>query len=142
MLEYMQAEQLRRRHQFEQADAGYHRILDLARRHLGPRHPLVALHLGNMTGMYRAQNNIAKAEPYLREALEIVRALPAMRSAPVVVDGMLQYGDYLRLQQRTEQAKALYSEALQFARARAEDNVQQIQKLEERLAAMETATKP
>ncbi len=90
------------------------------------------MHMANMVGMYRAHGDVERGEPLLREILDILRVSPPMRSLPVFVDGMLQYGDFLR-QRSTEEALAIHVEALQFARERPGENAKSIQALEQRL---------
>ena len=65
---------------FDQAEAGYLKVLGVFRRHLGPRHPLVLFQLGNLAGLYRKQGDMVKAEKTLVEFLELIRPMPAFRS--------------------------------------------------------------
>jgi tetratricopeptide (TPR) repeat protein len=60
-------------HQGKLAEAeGYFReALEGRRRVLGPDHPLTALSLRNLAGLFNKQRRFAEAQPLLREALEI-----------------------------------------------------------------------
>jgi tetratricopeptide (TPR) repeat protein len=129
---YLEAENHRRARRFAEADRIYVRILEVARRHLGPRHPMTVMHMANMAGMYRQAGDTAKLLPIARDALDAVRTLPAMRSLPVLVDAIIQYGDILTTQS-PDDAPAVFAEALRFARERPPENAGNIQKLEQRI---------
>ena len=62
MVELIIAEQHRKAGRFDQAEVGYLKVLNVLRRHLGNRHPLVLLQLGNLAGLYRKQGDLVKAE--------------------------------------------------------------------------------
>jgi len=141
VLEYIKAERLRYTGHYEEADVLYQKLLTLARKYLGPRHHIVVMHMANMVGMYRAHGDVQRGEPLLREMIDILRTSPPMRSLPVFVDGMLQYGDFLR-QRSSKEASAMYAEALQFGRERPKENEKTLQTLEQRLRELETNPMP
>ena len=136
IVELIKAEKHRKAHRYQQAEVGYLRVLGLFRRHLGNRHPLVLLQLGNLAGMYRQQGDLVKAENTAREFLELIRPMPALRSQPIVVDGLKQYADEVRQRRGGNEAEALYREALQYARERPQGNEKSIKELEQRIAEL------
>ena len=142
MVELLKAEQQRKAHRYDQAEAGYLKVLGLFRRHLGDRHPLVLLQLGNLAGMYRQQGDVVKAENTAREFLDRIRLIAVLRSQPIVVDGLMQYGDEIRQRRTATEAAGLYREALQYARERPQGNEKNIEGLEKRLAGLQNKDLP
>lgn len=132
VVEILNAERQRKARQYVQAEAGYLKALALSRRHLGNRHPLVLIQMGNLAGMYRAMGDMPKTERIARELLEQIRPMPAFRSQPVIVDAMMQFGDIIRKRDVVE-AKSLYEEALRYGRERPKDNEKNITHIEKRL---------
>jgi len=134
LIEYARAERLRQQGQLAETDVIYQRLLAEARRLLGPRHPTIVLHLWNMAGLYRKMGAGERAEQVISELRDIVKVLPAVRSSPANVDGLMQYGDALRGVQRDDDARVVFSEALQYAQERPDANAKVIGMLEQRLA--------
>jgi tetratricopeptide (TPR) repeat protein len=129
---YVRAERHRRARQFRQAGELYEVILAALREQLGPRHPMVVLHMANMLGLYRAEDNVTKGLPMAWELVDALRHQPALRSQPVFVDALRQIGDYLHAQ-GSARAASVYADALRYARERTGDNQDNIKTLEERL---------
>jgi tetratricopeptide (TPR) repeat protein len=136
MLEILESNRHRNARRFDQAEAGYLKVLNLTRKHLGNRHPLILLQLGNLAGMYRSMGDFPKAEQMVKEALEGARTLPLLRTQPICVDFMLQYGDEIRNRRSPAEARAVYGEALRYARERPQGNEKNIAALEQRLAEL------
>lgn len=135
LVEYGEAEALRRLGRLHEADDLYVRILDRVRAHLGPRHPIVVLHLWNMAGLYRKMGDSTRAQRVVSEIRERLRSLPGIRSAPANLDGLAQFGDALR-DVDAERAREVYREALQYARERPEPNRDMIDRIERSLASL------
>jgi len=134
IVELINAEQHRKSGRFDQAVAGYLKVLGLTRRHLGNRHPLTLLQLGNLAGLYRQKGDWVSAEQVGKEALGAIRALPGFQGQPAVVDFIMQYGDEIRKRRSGAEAAALYHEALRYALTRPQGNEKNISALEQRLA--------
>ena len=66
----------------------------------------------------------------------MIRPMPALRSQPIVVDGLKQYADEVRQRRGGNEAEALYREALQYARERPQGNEKSIKELEQRIAEL------
>ncbi len=103
----------------------------------GDRHPLVLLQPGNLAGMYRKQGDVIKAENMAREFVERIRRMPALRSQPIVVDGLMQYGNEVRQRRSGTEAEGLYREALPYARERPQGNEKNFEELEKRLTELQ-----
>lgn len=129
---YMRAERARNDRHFTDAERLYQEVLSRMRQLLGDRHPIVGMYYGNLAGLYRAMGNLDAAERAARSGLEIIRTTP-IRNSPIVVDGIMQYGDGVRVRDRT-QAAELYREALRYAREWSHVNQANIKALESRLA--------
>ena len=115
----------------KEADKIYCQILNIAKKHLGPRHPMTLLHMANMCGFYK-QYNLEKLHPMMQTILEALREMRGTRSLPFVIVSLTEYGDVLKRTDATE-AIAMYTEALQFARERLRENASDIQTLEQRI---------
>ena len=136
VVELVKAENHRKAGRYDLAEVGYLNVLTVFRRHLGDRHPLVLIQLGNLAGLYRKQGDQIKAEKTIKEFLELVRPMPALRSQAMVVDGLMQYADEVRQKRSNPEAEALYREALQYAREKPQGNEKNVEGLEKRLAGL------
>ena len=136
VVELMKAELDRNSGRFDKAEAGYVKVLNLLRRHLGNRHPLVMLQMGNLAGLYRKKGDWGKTEQTAKELLELLRTMPVLRSQSAAVNGMMQYADEVRTRRSAAEAESLYREALQYARERPQGNEKNIEALEGRLAEL------
>jgi tetratricopeptide (TPR) repeat protein len=142
VVELVRAEQHRNAGRYDQAEAAYLKVLELFRRQLGNRHPLVMLQMGNLAGLYRKKGDLVRAEKTAREFLELVRPMPAFRSQAIVVDGLTQYADEVRRRRSPVEAESLYREALLYARERPQGNEKNIQNLEKRLMELDRKGQP
>ena len=84
--------------------------------------------------MYRQQGDPVKAEATAREFLELIRPMPALRSQPIVVDGLMQFAEEVRRRRGGVEAEGLFREARLHARERPRGNEKSIELLEHRLA--------
>jgi eukaryotic-like serine/threonine-protein kinase len=141
LVELLTAEQHRKARRYDQAEAGYLRVLDLCRRHLGKGHPLVLIQMGNLAGLYRQKGDLPKTIKIGWEMLELIRPTPSFRSQPVIVDAMMQFADIIQ-QRDPAEGESLYREALQYARERPHGNEKNLSVLEKRLQKWEGAGKP
>ncbi|MEZ6060745.1 MAG: serine/threonine-protein kinase [Planctomycetaceae bacterium] len=144
MLSLILADSHRRAGRFEEAEAIYLKVLDLARQSLGHEHPLVIMQLANLAGLYRKQGDMVNAEKTILEFANLVRPVPAFRSQPVVVDALMQYGDEVRRMRSKEEAESLYREALLYAHERPDGNERNVSNFKNvwRLRRMNNPTEP
>jgi tetratricopeptide (TPR) repeat protein/tRNA A-37 threonylcarbamoyl transferase component Bud32 len=110
---YTQAHYHRRRGNNQAAEPFCRKLVELARRNLGP-HPLTVMVLGDYAGLLRDLGKMEEAEKHIQEALEMGRRV--MPNHPLMVYGLVDYGDALRRHERLDDAEAIYREALEKVR--------------------------
>ena len=142
VVELVKADRHRQARRFDEAEAAYLKVLGLFRHHLGNRHPFVALQLGNLAGLYRQRGELVKAGNTAAEFMDLIRPMPALRSQPIVVDGLMQFADEVRNRRSPVEAEGLYREALQYARERPQGNEKNIDGLERRLSELSKKAAP
>ena len=140
IVDYTRAERLRYDRQYVEAEAIYRQLLDQAREHFGPKHPMIAVHLWNMAGLYRVTQDRAGAERVISDARTILKSSISLRSAPTMVDGLTQYGDALR-EVGDKRCREVFVEALGYAKERPGVNAKYISGLEQRLAELSAASR-
>jgi tetratricopeptide (TPR) repeat protein len=112
----LEADRARQARDFDKAIRLQRQVLDLARRHLGNKHPFTALILGSLAGLLRHRDRQA-AERAVREAIDIGRRSP-LRWHPQLIDGIIQLADHVRARGDVQEAEQLYREALSLAEYR------------------------
>jgi len=113
---YLQAMAMRRLHSYPLAANLYEKALTVFRRQLPPQHPLLAMLLGDMAGLYREMGDLGSAETLIREALEIGRRTIPLH--PAMIEGLTSLADEMFRQKRFDEAERLYIEAIEIARRR------------------------
>jgi tetratricopeptide (TPR) repeat protein len=114
---YLKAERARIAKNFDEALELHQKVLAVARRKVGDRHPITALLLGSLAGLLREKGDLAAAEKAIREALDIGRHSP-LRWHPQMIEGLKQFADALFDRGDLHEAEQLYREALAIARVR------------------------
>jgi tetratricopeptide (TPR) repeat protein len=131
---FLEAEKARTAGRYDEAERLHRQVLATAQAHLGRRHPITALILGNLAGLLRKKADIARdqgdaprsqrlyqeAEQTLREALDIGRSSP-LRWHPQMIEALNQLADHLRNRGDVQEAERLYREALSLAEYRLKD---------------------
>lgn len=140
MVDYMRAEKLRHDGHYVEAEVIYRQLLDQAREYFGSNHPMIVLHLWNMAGLYRKLEDRAGAERVISDVRTILKSSAALRSTPMNVDAITQYGDALQLV-GDKRCRDVYTEALGYAKERPGANARFLVGLEQRLADLSAASR-
>lgn len=150
LCKYLQAEEHRKHWRFAQAEAQYEEMLAYLRHQFGPKHSRALLQQANMVGLYRKAyvteqatarrlHCLARGLALMRELRVLLRDNRLMRSQPLFVNALLQYGDYFRYLEKNEtEAVAVYQEALRHARERPQANQASMHALAQRLQETKT----
>ena len=117
LIMYLQAERARKAKKLDEALALHQKVLEMARRKVGDRHPITGLLLGSLAGLLREKGDVAAAETAIREALDIGRHSP-LRWHPQMIEGLKGLGDHVFARGDLQEAEELYREALAIARFR------------------------
>ena len=115
MVVYIQAMAFRRARNYPVAKRLYENVLSSARKFLPAQHPMLAMLLGDMAGMYRETGDLRRTEKLIREVLEIGRRTIPLH--PLMIEGLTSYADEMAKQSRIEEAERLYVEALEDRQA-------------------------
>ena len=78
-------------------------------------HPLYLVLRGDYAGLLNAMGDKQKADAEFRKVMELGRRSP-IRWHPVMIEGLMKYGDELRDRGDTQEAKKVYLEAMEVAR--------------------------
>lgn len=116
VMTYLSAMGMRRAHLYPVAAGLYEQTLASCRQYLPPQHPVLALLLGDMAGMYREKGDMRRGEELIREALDIGRKTIPLH--PSMIEGLIGFGDEMFKQDRFDEAERLYLEAIDIARRR------------------------
>jgi tetratricopeptide (TPR) repeat protein len=116
VLAYLRAMAQRQAHLYPAARRQYEEVLSTARKFLPAQHPILAMLLGDMAGLYREIGDLRRAEEVIREALEIGRRTIPLH--PWMIEGLTSYADEMVRQGRIEEAERLYLEAIDVGRRR------------------------
>jgi tetratricopeptide (TPR) repeat protein len=114
---YFRAELARRAKNFDEAVKLHQDVLEMARRKVGDRHPIIGLLLGSLAGVLKEKGDLPGAEKAIREALDIGRHSP-LRWHPQMIEGLVPLADALVARGDIQEAEKLYREALEIARYR------------------------
>jgi tetratricopeptide (TPR) repeat protein len=117
LMAYLRAMALRRARSYSAAKQQYEKVLGTARSLLPAQHPILALLLGDMAGMYRETGELERAEKLILEALDIGRRTIPLH--PAMLEGLTKFADELVRQGRIEAAERFYVEAIGIAKRRA-----------------------
>jgi tetratricopeptide (TPR) repeat protein len=101
--------------QYERARRAYERGLAARQQQVGPESLATADVYNYLGQLYLDQNDLARAEPYLRDALELRRRLDAPREE--LANSLASMGSLLRRAGRLTEAEAPLREALEMRRA-------------------------
>ena len=102
--------------QFADSQQNLEAALEILRKAQGPGTPDVAIVLGNLADLFRAQSDFAKAESYARQELAIRERLFG-RQSKVVTESLTDIAGDLEKQNQPEAAKTLRDEAAKIAAA-------------------------
>src|SRR5262249_42721002 len=116
VLAYLRAMAYRQAHLYPAARRQYEDVLATARKFLPAQHPILAMLLGDMAGLYREIGDLRHAEELIREAIEIGRRTIPLH--PWMIEGLTSYADEMVRQGRIEEAERLYLEAIDVGRRR------------------------
>jgi serine/threonine protein kinase len=110
----IQAHAERRARRFDQAEAIYRELIDMARHYLGDSHSMVAMALADLAGMLREKGDRAAGETTIREAIAIGRRSFGGKH-PKMVHILKEFAIELASHDQTDEAKQLFREALEIA---------------------------
>jgi tetratricopeptide (TPR) repeat protein len=116
LISYLSAMAQRRAGLFPAAKRQYENVLASARKLLPARHPILAMLLGDMAGLYRDMGDLRRAEELIREALEIGRRTIPLH--PLMIEGLASFAGEMVRQNRIDEAERLYLEAIQIGKRR------------------------
>lgn len=101
--------------QFTDAERVFNEALTIAKKSLPPRHPNIAIVLGNLAGVYQHQARYGKAELLYKESLDINKtALPP--GHPQIATSLNNLAGLYLQQGRYAKAGSLYEEALDIVK--------------------------
>src|SRR5262249_20434692 len=113
-LKYFAASQARQAHRYEEAEKLLRGVLAQAGDLLGEEHFLVVILRGDLAGLLRQKGDLSGAEQEIRQALEIGRRT-VLRGHPLMIQALLELGDFERARGQSAEAEKLYREALDIA---------------------------
>ncbi len=136
ILEYQEAELLRKKEKYHEALALYQRLGKQIEEFLGKRHPIYGVHLLNMAGHHNKFGYFKEAEETMEEVRQIARQLPAFQSAASLIKGLKVYAEAM-VDRQHSRALEVTQEALAYARQRPQTNAAMIEQLEALLARLQ-----
>ncbi len=99
--------------QFEVSEQAYQTVLEVARRKLNEKHPVIALILGDIAGMLREKGEYRRAEKFLRDAVEIGRS--SLGEHPKMIEPLVIFAREMRAQGRFDESEDSFQQALDIA---------------------------
>jgi len=99
----------------EKAISDYRKGTSIGRRILGPKHPIVAIALGELAGTLKQAGRMAEAEATVLEALKISRSI-LPNGHPRMIPALVELGEWRADHGRFGEAESLLREAISISR--------------------------